>query len=87
MSVLEVWRVKYLQLGEEKSQSFSWFEFKRLKRFVVEHEVTSVVFIAKDLPESYEHRVNNKNVYEEMVPEEEVVNLSQAWVEERRSVY
>ena len=47
MSVLEVWRVKYLQLGEEKSQSFNWFEFKRLKKFFVEHEVTSVVFIAK----------------------------------------
>jgi hypothetical protein len=26
MSVLEVWRVKYLESGEEKSESFNWFE-------------------------------------------------------------
>ena len=87
MSALEVWRVKYLQSGEEQSQAFSWFDFKRLKRFVVEHEVTSVVFSAKDLPESYEHRVNQKNVYEETVPEAEVMKLSPAWVEERRRLY
>jgi hypothetical protein len=42
------------------------------------------VFNATGLPESSEHRVNSKNVYEEIVQKEEVVNLSLAWVEERR---
>lgn len=64
MSILEVWRVKYLESGEEKSESFNWFEFERLKRFVLEHEATSVVFNAMGLPESSEHRVNTK-MYEE----------------------
>jgi hypothetical protein len=53
----------------------------------VEHEVTLVLFNATGLPDSPAPKVSNKNVYEEAVPKEEVVNLSQAWVEERRKVY
>ena len=87
MSVLEVWRVEYLKSGEIKSESFNWFDFEGLKKFVVEHEVTLVVFNATGFPESPARSVNTKNVYEVTVPKEEVVNLSQAWVEERRKGY
>jgi hypothetical protein len=62
MSVLEVWRVSYLESGEPKSQSFNWFEFESLKKFVEEHEVTSVAFKATGLPESAARSVNSKNV-------------------------
>lgn len=87
MTVLEVWRVEYLESGEIKSKSFNWYNFEGLKTFVVEHEVTLVVFNATGLAESPARRVTNKNVYEETVPKEEVVNLSQAWVEKRRKGY
>ena len=87
MSVLEVWRVEYLKSGEVKSKCFNWSNFKDLKKFVVEHEVTEVVFNATGLPESQVRPVNTKNVYEETVPKEEVINLLQAWVEERRTGY
>lgn len=87
MSVLEVWRVEYLKSGEIESKSFNWFDFEGLKKFVVEHEVTLVVFNATGLPESHAHSVNTKNLYEVTVPKEEVVNLSQAWVDEQRKGY
>jgi hypothetical protein len=87
MSVLEVWRVECLKSGEPKSKFFNWSNFEDLKKFVVEHEVTEVVFNATGLPESQVRPVNTKNVYEVTVPKEEVVNMSRAWVEEQRKRY
>jgi len=87
MSVLEVWRIEYLKSGEAKSKSFNWFNFKDLKHFVVEHEVPRVVFNATGLPESQVRPVSTKNIYEVTVPKEEVLDLSQAWVEEQRKAY
>gem|GEM_PF-4905536 len=87
MSVLEVWSVKYVNSGEEKSKSFNWSNLNDLKRFVLEHEVTEVVFKATGLPESQVRPVNTKNIYEVTVPKAEVVNLSHAWVEEQRKGY
>ena len=87
MSVLEVWQVWYLESGEEKSKSFDWFDFEGLKKFVAEHEVVEVKFIADGLPESSQPRTNNKKVHEEIVPTEEVPNLSPAWIDERRKGY
>ena len=87
MSVLEVWRVEYLKSGEAKSKSFNWSNFEDLKKFVVEHEVTEVVFNATGLPESQVRPVNTKNIYEVAVPKEEMPDLTQAWVEEQRRAY
>jgi len=87
MSVLEVWRVEYLKSGEAKSKSFNWFNFKDLKKFVVEHELTKVVFNATGLPESQVRPGNTKNIYEVTVPKEEMPDLTQAWVEEQRRAY
>ena len=53
----------------------------------MEHEVTKVVFNATGLPESQVRPVNAKNIYEVTVPKEEVLDLSQAWVEEQRKAY
>jgi hypothetical protein len=87
MSDLEVWRVEYLKSGEAKGKSFNWSNFEDLKKFVVEHEVTEVVFNATGLPESQVRPVNTKNVYEVTVPKEGVFKLSRAWVEEQRKRY
>lgn len=87
MSVLEVFEVWYLDSGQEKCQSFNWFDFDGLRNFVANHEPIEIKFKAEGLEDSSRPKVSNKKVYIETLPKEEVGNLSEAWIDSRRKQY
>lgn len=79
----ETFTVYYQESGEEKFEGFNGFECERLKKFVAEHDVSSIEFkFSEEIPHEGRHPVGRD--YKYVVPKEEIAFVSDEWVKAQR---
>ena len=83
-SVSLLWDIRYQESGEAKFRIEADFFYKTLQELMKGIEVDSITFYGMGFTDSVGGIAYEKRVYEEALTKAEFMNVTNAWIEERK---